>query len=97
MEFKDLPLHDGLVRTISTNWSGKSAEFLDCFLKPNQSARPCLLTFSGISSINVPMATPWGESNVIRTKADRHVYVMSSDYGNSDGGTGDIGNDEYSH
>ncbi|EGQ7787890.1 TPA: hypothetical protein ACMDNH_003618 [Vibrio cholerae] len=66
MEFKDLPLHDGLVKTISINWSGKSAQiFLDCFLMPNQSALPCLLTFSGISSINVPMATPWGESNSI--------------------------------
>lgn len=32
------------------------------------------------------------------TKQDRHVYVMSSDHGNSDGGgTGDIGSDEYSH
>ncbi|WP_143142081.1 hypothetical protein [Alteromonas sp. V450] len=59
MEFKDLPLHDGLVRTISINWAGKSAEFfLDYFLMPKQSAQPCLLTFSGISSINVPMATP---------------------------------------
>ena len=56
------------------------------------------INFSDISSTNVPMATPWGESNVVRTKADRNVYVMSSDYGNSDGGgTGDIGNDEYSH
>ena len=28
------------------------------------------------------------------TKQDRHVYVMSSDHGNSDcGGTGDIGSD----
>ena len=26
MEFKDLPLHDGLVKSISINWSGKSAE-----------------------------------------------------------------------
>ena len=66
MEFKDLPLHDGLVKTISINWSGKSAEiFLDCFLMPKQNAQPCLLTFSGITSINVPMATPWGESNSI--------------------------------
>ncbi|MGB3666271.1 MAG: hypothetical protein WA963_04880 [Bermanella sp.] len=66
MEFKDLPLHDGLVKTISINWPGKSAEiFLDCFLMPNQSAQPCLLTFSGISSINVSMDTPWGDSNSI--------------------------------
>lgn len=79
MEFKDLPLHDGLVRTISINWSGKSAEFfLDCFLMPNQSAQPCLLTFSGISLTNVPMAIPLGESNVIRTKQDRHVYELSN-------------------
>ena len=34
----------------------------------------------------------------MNTKQDRHVYVMSSDHGNSDGGgTGDIGSDEYSH
>ncbi|APE02189.1 hypothetical protein BM526_10230 [Alteromonas mediterranea] len=66
MDFNDLPLHDGLVKTISINWPGKSAEiFLDCFLMPKQSAQPCLLTFSGISLINVPMVAPWGESNSI--------------------------------
>jgi len=33
MNFNDLPLHDRLVKTISINWPGKSAEiFLDCFL-----------------------------------------------------------------
>ncbi|CAB9493889.1 protein of unknown function [Alteromonas macleodii] len=32
------------------------------------------------------------------TKQDGHVYIMSSDHGNSDGGgTGDIGSDEYLH
>ena len=68
MDFNDLPLHDGLVKTISISWSGKSAEiFLDCFLMPNQSAQPCILTFSGISSVNVPMTTPWGESSSINT------------------------------
>ena len=46
MDFSDLPLHDGLVKTIPINWSGKSVEiFLDCFLKPNQNAQPCILTF----------------------------------------------------
>ncbi len=39
-----------------------------------------------------------GDKFHARTKQDRHVYVMSSDHGNPDGGgTGDIGSDEYSH
>ena len=34
----------------------------------------------------------------LQTKQDRHIYVLSSDHGNPDGGgTGDIGSDEYSH
>ena len=41
------------------------------------------------------ISEPHGTSN---TKQDGHVYVMSSDHGNSDGGgTGDIGSDEYLH
>ena len=78
MDFSDLPLHDGLVKTISINWSGKSAEiFLDCFLKPNQNAQPCVLTFSGISSVNVPMTAPWGESNSINTaRVQKNIFKI---------------------
>lgn len=85
MEFKDLPLHDGLVKTISINWSGKSAEiFLDCFLMPNQSAQPCSLTFSGISSINVPMATPWGESNSINmARVQNNIFQIELQSGDT--------------
>ena len=85
MEFKDLPLHDGLVKTISINWSDKSAEiFLDCFLMPNQSAQPCSLTFSDISSINVPMATPWGESNSINmARVQNNIFQIELQSGDT--------------
>ncbi|NKW90082.1 hypothetical protein HGG65_10690 [Alteromonadaceae bacterium A_SAG4] len=85
MNFNDLPLHDGLVKTISINWPGKSAEiFLDCFLMTNPNAQPCILTFSGISSVDVPMTAPWGESNSINTaRVQKNTYQIELQSGDT--------------
>lgn len=85
MNFNDLPLHDRLVKTISINWPGKSAEiFLDCFLMTTPNAQPCILTFSGISSVNVPMTAPWGESNSINTaRVQKNTYQIELQSGDT--------------
>ena len=85
MDFKDLPLHDGLVKNISINWSNKSAEIvLECFLISSLSAQPCSLRFSNVSAVNLPMLAPWGESSSINAaKFENNTFQIEMQSGDT--------------
>ncbi|NVK58382.1 MAG: hypothetical protein HWE26_22585 [Alteromonadaceae bacterium] len=85
MDFKDLPLHDGLVKNISINWSNRSAEVvLECFLLSNQASQPCSLRFSNVSSVNIPMVAPWGKSSSINAaKYENNAFQIEMQSGDT--------------
>ena len=58
-----LPLHDAILGEININWENRIVEIhLQAFVKQGSKALPHLLKFEGVSNIEVPHNSPWGES-----------------------------------
>jgi hypothetical protein len=63
-----LPLHDAVLRSVAIDWELKSCRFnLVAFSQPGASAMPHVLEFSGVTSLHMPHAEPWGPSSSINS------------------------------
>lgn len=64
----DLPLHDAILESIVLSRSSRELEiFLAAFMEPGQLAEQCSLQFRGVSNLEAPQKSPWGESNSINS------------------------------
>ena len=65
-EFKHLPLHDAILKSVALHWEHKRCRIeLLVFSAPGVYATPHTLEFSGVTSLVAPHAEAWGPSSSI--------------------------------
>ncbi|MPW30750.1 hypothetical protein F9L16_17330 [Agarivorans sp. B2Z047] len=84
MEFEQLPLHDAQLSDVCVCWKSHSVRItLSCFVNFSLPASPCELSFSSVTSVDIPMKFPWGESNSVNNSwlegCSYHIEMQSGD------------------
>ncbi len=80
--FENLPLHDAVVENIDIKWGSSFVGInLYAFVNKAERALPFILKFIGVTEIQVPHNSPWGESvyvNRVGVENERFYIEMQS-------------------
>jgi hypothetical protein len=68
MNYGDWPLHDAVLTNVVVDWASKTCEMhVVAFLDPGKPAVPCVLIWSRLRRVDIPLADPWGPSLFINS------------------------------
>jgi hypothetical protein len=62
------PVHDAVLRELVVDWKARICRaYLSVPFEPGKYAVPCVVVWSGVTHLNVPMRHPWGSSVFVNT------------------------------